>query len=365
MAEASDFKEIYNVDCLKGIASQVAASFPRFDQEKFLQLAMVEWEELNLMARIQRISESLRATLPARYPAALGILRKVAECSEPGFYTLYLPDFVGRYGLEDFDLSMEALREFTPLSSSEYGVRPFLAADLSRALRILSSWTEHPDAHVRRLSSEGSRPRLPWAPRLEALVRDPRPTIPILEALKADGSPYVRKSVANHINDITKDHPDLALELLGSWDSGCPAQAWITRHALRTLIKAGDQRALGMIGAGKPARGKLRRFQVTPRNVRLGDEVTFEMEFHVMASARLVIDYAVHYVRLSGGLCRKVFKWKVVDAEAGDDLRLKKRQRIKDFSTRRHYAGRHRVELLINGKTLGETGFVINQDQAD
>jgi 3-methyladenine DNA glycosylase AlkC len=352
-------KEMFNAARLRRIARDVQAVYPAFDTRHFLRLGLDGLNSLNLLQRLRRVTESLHATLPTSYPRALKILRELAPRTETGFVSLFLPDFVGQYGRSDVPRSLDALRFFTRFGSSEFGIRPFLRDDLLGTLRVMETWSRDPDEHVRRLASEGCRPRLPWSFRLDALVADPSPVAPILHTLRADPSLYVRKSVANHLNDISKDHPEWVLEILAGWDLGQSHSAWIVKRALRTLIKAGDRRALGVIGAGRPAVGVVEHFAVTPSRISLGQQVEFSLVFRSTARTvqKLVIDYAIHYVKKSGAASAKVFKWKEGTISPGDALTVQHRQTIRDFSTRRHHPGRHEVELLINGQTLARCAF--------
>jgi 3-methyladenine DNA glycosylase AlkC len=352
-------KEMFNEARFRRIAKDVREVYPRFDADRFLSLTLPDLEDANLLQRLRRVTEGLCATLPSDYLKALAILRKLAPRIESGFVSLFLPDFVGLYGLDHFDESLDALKFFTPFGSSEFGIRPFLRKDFRRTLKVMEQWARDPDEHVRRLASEGCRPRLPWSFRLEALIADPSPAARILENLKADPSLYVRKSVANHFNDITKTHPEWVLERIEKWDLENKNIAWVARHALRTLIKTGNRRALAVIGAGHVAEAKVTHFTVAPAIIRLGEAVILSLELLSTAgrAQKLVIDYTVHYAKKSGDTSAKVFKWKEVTLGPGESLHLQKRQRIQDFTTRKHHAGRHIVDVLVNGSRLAEAGF--------
>ncbi|UUZ63330.1 DNA alkylation repair protein [Polaromonas sp. P1-6] len=243
VAETPALKEIFDANRFRHVAAETTAVYPRFDTARFLALSLPGLDTLTLMQRLRRMTESLHATLPSDYKKTIGILRKLAPRINRGFVTLVLPDYVGLHGQDDFDTSMEALKFFTAFGSSEFAVREFLRRDPARTLAVMQAWSRDESEHVRRLASEGCRPRLPWSFRLEALMAEPALAAPILENLKADPSLYVRKSVANHLNDVTKIHPDWVLERLESWPLDNPHTAWIARHALRTLIKQGDRRA--------------------------------------------------------------------------------------------------------------------------
>jgi 3-methyladenine DNA glycosylase AlkC len=352
-------KDWFDVTRYRHLAGELSQLHRGFDANRFVKLAAAGLDELSLMQRLRRTSECLRATLPDDFHQALTVLRDLAPRINHGFVTLVLPDFVGLYGREHFDASMEALKYFTRFGSAEFAVREFLRLDLERALATMTVWSREDCEHVRRLASEGCRPRLPWSFRLEALIRDPAPVVPILENLKADPSLYVRKSVANHLNDITKDHPGWVMDRLEQWDRSHAHTAWIAKRALRTLIKAGDRRALGLIGAGEKARVRVGEFTVTPAKVRLGERITItcELESAARRTQRLVVDYAIHYVKKSGAASGKVFKWKELELPPAGTCRLTRSQVIRDFTTRVHHPGRHRLILHVNGEQLGEATF--------
>lgn len=358
---APALKEMFNEARYRKIARDVAAVFAKFDQKRFLKLTLPELEPLALLQRLRRATEALRETLPTDYPNALTVLHDVAPRWGEGFTALVLPDFVGLYGREDFDRSLDALKFFTQFGSSEFAIREFLRLDLPRTLRVMTKWSRDDNEHVRRLASEGCRPRLPWSFKLRELVADPSPVAPILENLRADPSLYVRKSVANHLNDITKDHPAWVLERIGGWDLENRHTAWIAKRALRTLIKKGDRAALAAIGAGERAQIRMERFAVTPKKLQLGEALTLSCALTSTARKpqRLVIDYAIHYVKQSGAASAKVFKWKELTLAPGETLTLAKRQAIRDFTTRKHHAGEHAVELMVNGERFAESSFAL------
>jgi 3-methyladenine DNA glycosylase AlkC len=358
---APALKEWFNEARYRKIARDVAAVHRGFDQRRFLALTLPELESLSLLQRLRRATEALRATLPKEYPAALKVLRELAPRFDHSFVSMTLPDFVGLHGREHFQLSLNALKFFTTFGSSEFAIREFLRLDLERTLRVMEKWSRDPDEQVRRLASEGCRPRLPWSFKLTTLIADPSPVAPILENLKADPSLYVRKSVANHLNDITKDHPAWVLDRIDGWDLTNAPTAWIAKRALRTLVKKGDRRALAMIGAGERAEIRLNSFAVTPHKLKLGEEITVSCQLISTARAtqKLVVDYVIHYVKQSGAASAKVFKWKEVALPLGETLVLVKRQRVRDFTTRKHHPGEHRVELMVNGEIVAADRFLL------
>ena len=243
-------KEIFNAERLAHIATEMTAVYPGFDAKAFLKLAKTGLAELSVMQRMARVSECLHAVLPLDYEESLDVLRALAPRLNSAFVSMFLPHYVATYGAHTFDLSMNALKYFTSFGSSEFAIRHFLRSDIERSLALMHDWSLDDNEHVRRLASEGSRPRLPWSFRLEQVQADPTLAAAILDNLKADDSLYVRKSVANHLNDITKDHPEWVLALIEGWSLDNKHTAWIARHALRSLIKQGNKRALAIIGAG-------------------------------------------------------------------------------------------------------------------
>ena len=354
-------KDLLGPPALETIAGAGAAASPHFDRSAFLSAASDGLDALSIMERVRHIADALHGALPADYSAALDIVRAIAPRLTHSFQAIAVTEYIARHGLCDFDASMAALAELTRFGSAEFAIRPFLAVDTPRALAIMARWTAHENEHVRRLASEGARPRLPWATRVPALKADPTLAAPILEALKADPSPYVRKSVANHLNDIAKDRPDWLLGRLAGWHQDDPPTAWIVRHALRTLIKKGDPAALALIGVGHGAAVTVRHFGISPATVRLGDRIAIAAELvsDAAEAERLVVDYRVHYARAGGKSAPKVFKLKTFELAAGKTGHLAISQTIRDFSTRRHHPGRHEVELIVNGQTMATAAFEI------
>ncbi len=364
MSDASEsapqLKEWFDEARHQVVARELASLTPKFRAEVFLQTALEGLEARTLMQRVHQCAVAAEAALPGAYQQKVAVLRKLAPRLGHAFVAIFLCDFVATFGRDEFDFSMEALRFFTPFGSAEFAVRPFLVEDQARALQTMRQWALDPDEHVRRLASEGSRPRLPWGLRLAALVRDPAPTLPILEALKTDDSLYVRRSVANHLNDITKDHPDFVLQLLEGWELEKAELRWIAKHACRTLIKRGNPRALKLFGFGKKAE-IIAGLHTSPKVLALGDRLTLNAAITSTSTRaqRLVIDYVIHYVKAGGGAFEKVFKWTETSLAPQATLALAKSQVIRDFTTRRHYPGAHRVDLQINGQRVAQAEFVL------
>jgi 3-methyladenine DNA glycosylase AlkC len=358
---APALKEIFNTERLNHIATEMTAVYPGFNAKAFLKMANDGLAELSIMQRMARVSECLHAVLPMSYEASLDVLRALAPRLNSGFVSISLPHYVATYGAHAFERSMDALKYFTTFGSAEFAIRYFLRNDLERVLAVMHDWSLDENEHVRRLASEGCRPRLPWSFRLEQIQADPTLAAAILDNLKADESLYVRKSVANHLNDITKDHPEWVLGLIEGWSLDNKHTAWIAKHALRSLIKQGNQRALAIIGAGGKPEVEIIEVKVEPAVIALGEKITlsFSVKSTVEASQRLVIDYAIDYVKANGSASAKVFKLKALTLPGKATEFVARGQHIKELTTRKHYAGRHAVHVLVNGERLASTAFEI------
>ncbi|SMQ59430.1 DNA alkylation repair protein [Agreia sp. VKM Ac-1783] len=266
-----------------------------------------------------------------------------------------------REAQERFDDGLLLLAELTPRLTAEFAIRRFLASDLDRALTNILPWTRSPDEHVRRLASEGTRPFLPWAVRVASLTSSPEKTVPILDALRTDPSEYVRRSVANHLNDLSRQSPALVAQTAERWLAEPDENtAWVVRHGLRTLIKKADPGALALMGFSDAT------LRVSP--IALADEMvtlpgSLALSFSITNAgddaARLAIDYVVSYVKSSGALAEKVFKLSTRDVQPGETLVLRKRHAIHQMTTRVHYPGTHVIELQINGRRYSRRSFEV------
>lgn len=372
---AEPLKEIYEGTFLEQFAKTVKEAWPEFEADEFVKrVRSGNWESLELKERIRRISESLGASLPSRYEDALDVLYRVDEqCS--GFPYLFFPDFVEVFGREErhFEKSMEALARFTCRSTSEFAVRCFILEHPERMVSLMLEWASHPNEHVRRLASEGSRPRLPWGQALPLFKRDPAPILPILEKLKNDDSLYVRRSVANNLNDITKDHPDLVLKLARNWLGQTAETDWVVRHACRSLVKKGVPEAMALFGYATGALQSDREgalvsdasISLTEENVPFGGENGIRYRFTVREakegeqSLKLRVEYGVHFVKSGGKTSLKRFLLSdrdYVPGETGSGTRI---HRFADLTTRKHYPGLHAVTLWVNGTEVARTEMIL------
>lgn len=369
---AEPLKKYFDERVPQTIAVQISSVWPEFPSDTFLRDALVDYEALGLMDRGRQIARSLRAHLPSAYPEALTILlRSVGDRpqrteGDGGMASfLYLPhlQFVEIHGVRDFEPSMRALHFLTQRFTGEYAVRPFLERYEEEALAVLRQWAHDPDPQVRRLVSEGTRPRLPWAGRLRRFQEDPGPVLELLELLRDDADAAVRRSVANNLNDIGKDHPERLLDVAREWIVGAGEQRQaLIRHALRSLIKAGNPAALKILGFEPSAGIQLTVPRLEPAEVRRGEaiEIAFDLRNAAPTAQLLLVDLRVHYRKANGSTSPKVFKLRTVELPSGAVTSFRKRLSLADLTTRRHHPGVHRVEALINGvpATVGDFDLV-------
>ncbi|NOU94267.1 hypothetical protein GC093_13710 [Paenibacillus sp. LMG 31456] len=363
---AEPLKAMYNEDFLRLFGQKVYKVYSAFDTEGFISKVMDEsWENLELKARMRRISQTLGEYLPARYEDALEVLFKIDEdCI--GFPYLFFPDFIEVYGQEDkhWALSMKALERFTRRSSAEFAVRPFLLRDPERMMLQMLEWSKNPSEHVRRLASEGSRPRLPWGQALPMFKRDPSPIFPLLEQLKEDPSLYVRKSVANNLNDITKDHPSLVLDTARRWKGTHPDTDWIVRHACRSLIRKANPEILALFGYAESAVETplvtSASLSIEPVELSIGEkcELRYELRTREGEPVRVRIEYGIDFVKSNGSASRKLFLLSDKTVPGGTRLNGTRNHSWANLTTRRHYPGEHKIALVVNGQEVANS--VIN-----
>ncbi len=352
-------KSVFNEELITHLSDTFSREMSSFDQKAFHELVFQQdWEDLALKERMRRITFSMHEVLPDDYEEALHILYKAAP-TVGGLQGTVFPDYVELYGLNDWEASIKALAFFTPFSTSEFAVRPFLIQDQKRMLQQMIEWAGDENHHIRRLASEGSRPRLPWGQSVPALKQDPKQTLPILEQLKRDESLYVRKSVANHLNDISYIEKDWMLDVMKSWYGKDAKTDWIVKHACRSLLKKGDSEALSLFGYGDDPGVIVTGLGLHPHTITIGDSIDFSFELSVEKPMPLRIEYGIHYVKAKGNRTQKVFMLKNVQAKAGQTLTVTKKHGFKDLSTRKHYSGTHTLSVIVNGVVKAEADFVI------
>ncbi|MBL8351091.1 MAG: DNA alkylation repair protein [Burkholderiaceae bacterium] len=376
---AEPFKHLLNAEGVAQAAAHLARASPGFDADGFVAQACKGLDALELKARVLQVADALEATLPADFDAAAGLIEAALAPARgagattgtgsrddglAGWFLWPVGEYVARRGQQRPARALAVLHALTQRFSAEFAIRPFIVHHPALSFATLQRWTADPSAQVRRLVSEGSRPRLPWGLRLQSLVADPSPTLPLLRALQDDPSEDVRRSVANHLNDIAKDHPALVAQWLATYLPGAPApRIALLRHASRSLIKAGDPAVLAAWGLGAAFRGRA-GLTVSPEQVRIGDELQLgvQLQSRARSAQRLAIDYAVHHVKAAGHTTPKVFKGWVIELAPGETRQLSRRHSMKAVTTRRYHPGRHALDLRINGQVVAEAGFTLAVD---
>ncbi len=376
---AEPFKNLINPGTVAEAGRHLQRAWPAFDRRRFESLAGTGLETLEFKARAMQLADALVATLPTGFaraaevieaslapplpldalgePVALGEAEREAGLS--GWALWSLGEFVTRQGHGDVPRALRCLHALTQRFTAEFAIRPFIVRHPQTTLDTLARWVDDPSAHVRRLVSEGSRPRLPWGLRLQALVRDPTPTLPLLRALQDDASAYVRRSVANHLNDIAKDHPALVTHWVREHrPDASAARTALLRHASRTLIKQGHGPTLAAWGLGKPLDGHA-RLTLSPRRATIGDKLALQVTLRSCSAQAqtLAIDYAVHHMRANGSTSPKVFKGWTLTLAPNEVRRLDKRHSLRPVTTRALYPGAHRIDLRVNGQTIASAAF--------
>ena len=369
---AEPFKNLIH----RGLIEHIAEHFSRhagkqWDKARFVQVACDQLDQRELKDRCMQIVAAMEQTFPDDFECSADIieasLHPEVEGTEfkdagvndegiQGWAIMAVQEYVGRNGLQQLDRSLELLKEMTKRLTSEFGIRYFLDAFPYETLKKMQVWVKDPNPNVRRLVSEGTRTRLPWGMRLNRFIADPSPVLPLLECLKDDTSEYVRRSVANNLNDLSKDHPDIVVKIARSWwPDGDGHRRKLIRHALRTLIKKGDRGALDVLGFGE-AQVNVRSFKMEPNRFSVGQETTLELEIESTAeeAQNLVVDYAVHFQKANGSARPKVFKWTTLTLEPGEIVQKQKRHSFALVTTRNYYPGIHAFEILINGVSRGK-----------
>lgn len=368
--KSSLMKDGLGVQAIKRIANSVALVVPGFNAKAFQKDSERGLEELELKARVHH----LIAVLHRHYDLPFKKLSKhlhdlpdvwdrgSATDSKAGFAAWPLIDYVAVHGLQHPKEALKTLEKLTPLFSAEFAVRPFIQQHTDVTYETLLKWCEHPSEHVRRLASEGSRSRLPWGMRLPQFIKNPDPLLAILEKLKADESLYVRRSVANNLNDISKDNPEWMINLCERWLTDSHEYTnWIVKHALRSLVKAGDVRVFPLLGYAAKPTAVASEIQLNKKKIAVGDSITFSCVITGGEKAQnVVVDYVVYFVKASGKLAPKVFKLKNIILAENETIAISKTHSFKLITTRRYYPGAHQLAIQINGKEVARADFYVS-----
>jgi len=346
---AEQLKNFFDPAFVNRLAIEMKKRDANFDERGFVSSVLsAEWESLELKARANKIAVKLVDYLPYSFPEQMKIVLAVAP-KFTGYPGTVFPTIIELFGIEYPSESINALKELTTYSTSEFAIRPFLKK-YPETIQTMLAWSSDENYHVRRLASEGCRPLLPWAMKLEQYVQDPQPLIPILENLKNDQEDYVYRSVANNLNDISKHHPALVLKLCTQWISESKTTRWVAKHALRTLLKSGNQEAMRLFGFGSIQELEVLHFNVMKRELRIGESTHFSFKtIHHGIPSKFRFEYSIGYLKKNGQHKEKVFQIKETELTNEEELQVEKKIDFKNLSTRKHYPGKHYITLKVNG----------------
>jgi len=361
-------KNVYSAAFVDLLTKSLKQVYPDLNQKAFTKAVFnSDWEFKELKQRMKHLAHVLQQFLHQDYKRDI---QTIIECvhylkgdseSHQSFQYLFLAEYVEIYGREDVTLSLKAIEELTQYTSCEFAIRPFLIKHPSTVMEQMLKWSTHKNASVRRLSSEGCRPRLPWGMAISAFKKDPTLILPILENLKDDESLYVRKSVANNLNDIAKDNPDVVVDLIKKWKGKSEYTDWIIKHGCRTLLKKVHTEVLGLFDLDSAVRCSVLNLKLNKEETILGDDIafSFELETDPKKESKLRIEFAVYYVKATRKTSRKLFKITEKVYPMGSNVVISKRISFKDLTTRKHYIGKHKVAIVINGDELAEKEFIV------
>jgi len=350
-------KNLFNDVLILSLAGSVSAVYAKFDAEGF-QKSVIDrsWQQKELKQRLIHISKKLHDYLPGDYRRNIDIL-KLASLKFSGLEHMVFPGYVELFGMEDFETSMSALEFFTEKSSSEFAIRPFIKESPEKTMQQMEDWAASANHHVRRLASEGCRPRLPWAMALPHFKKDPRAVLKILDKLKNDESLYVRRSVANNLNDISKDNPDDVIQIAKQWLGDNPQTDWVVKHACRSLLRQGVPQVMEIFGFEEPGHISVSGFSVQ-ETVAIGERLKFNFKLHTHRQklGKLRVEYAIDFMKNNGNQKRKVFK--ISESENMDQEKtISRSHSFKPISTRKYYPGAHGISVVVNGHELIEYNF--------
>lgn len=362
-------KDIYSPAFVENLVHALNEVVPGFDRAAFRkQVFHPAWPNLELKARMQHLADSMHTFMPDDFTTAAPLVSALLDVFRKNRYLgvgieyMFIPEYIHRYGLDHLEISCQLMEQVTQFTSCEFAVRPFIIRYEKQMVRQLITWSLHASERVRRLASEGSRPRLPWAIAIPAFKKDPTPILPILENLRCDPSETVRRSVANNLNDIAKDNPEVVVKIVRSWRSATRETDSLLRHASRTLLKRGHPEILKLYGLAPSDTLDVSAFRITDRNVAIGDKVVFSFAVTNKGSrSRTVrIEYFVHHLKKNGSTTKKIFKISERSLGPGERIQLNRSHPFKPITTRVFYPGTHAISIVINGREYSRKTFELH-----
>jgi 3-methyladenine DNA glycosylase AlkC len=352
-------KNLFSKQFVEELATDLKRHSKNFDEKTFVKNVLnKDWVNRELKDRMHHITFQMHENLPLDFREQILVLNKsVSKFS--GFTGTIFPNFVEQFGKSEEKISLEALKNYTQYSTSEFAIRPFLKQN-PKIIEVMYDWSKDKNHHVRRLSSEGCRPLLPWAMKLEQYVKDPKPILPILERLNNDKEDYVYRSVANNLNDISKNHPELVLDLGKKWTGKSETTEWVLKHALRTLLKKGEPKAMKLFGFESSKSLDIIDFSLAKTKLEIGEFTSLNIKIkNTGAAAKFRLEYAVSYLKKNGSHNDKVFQICEKEFAKNQEETIVKKVDFKDLSTRKHHAGKHFISLKINGVVQKKIEFAL------
>ncbi len=358
------FKDLFDLDFYNDLVKTLADVLPNVDQQKFIEQIFADgFEQLEMKQRISRTTQVLHEYMPAEFeqaaPYLLDMVRKfeASDVVNDGLQYLFIPEYVERYGIDDYQQAVDAFEVITPFITCEFAVRPFIVRYPQMIDKMLA-WTKHPNRRVRRLASEGSRPRLPWGMALASLKTDPAPIMPILLALKDDECEVVRRSVANSLNDIAKDNPNVVIQFSKQHFGLNTNRDKLIKHACRTLLKQAEPNTLELFGFDSQGI-EMSEFVVHTPEVMIGGALEFSFSVHNCSdkNKKLRLEYGIYYQKHNGTLARKVFKISEREIAKGEVYPVQRKQSFKVITTRKFHPGLHQLSIILNGRELNVIDF--------
>lgn len=364
------FKNLFSRSFFETFSGILGHFLRDFNREDFIDnIFDKSWEKLELKQRARHTSLVLNRFLSGNFEKDVLVLTDIIDYIQekknlkPGIESMFIPDYIEVYGIEYPDVSLRAMERITRFFSCEFSIRPFILRYPDLTLQRMQEWSKDPHPQVRRLSTEGCRPRLPWAMAIPFLKKDPDPILPILETLKNDESETVRRSVANNLNDISKDNPEVVIKLARKWLGTSEEADWVAKHGCRTLLKQAHPEALELFGYGSTDKISTKDFKVLTPSVPLGESLVFSFHIKNRAKEPLLIrlEYGMYYLKANGKQSKKVFKISERQFAAGESRLIERKQSFQAISTRKYYPGPHRVSVIVNGQETDPVEFEVIQ----
>ncbi len=365
---AEPLKYMYNDRFFKQLTRHCSEIITGFNAAQFnANFATPEWEGLELKQRVRHVAHAMAVQLTGNYKQDIKVVtnlikhiqKELGEVST--FQHIFLADYIEQYGIDHPVESMKAMEYATILSSCEFAIRPFIVKYPQQVMAQMLEWTKHKHASIRRLASEGCRSRLPWGMALVAFKKDPAPILPILEALKNDPSEYVRKSVANNLNDIAKDNPDVVKDIIRRWQGNSKETDWILKHGSRTMLKKADEHTLSLFGVSAVKSVQVIDLTVKSGSINIGGALNFSfiLSHKEPKPTLLRVEYMIYYMKASGTPTKKIFKVTENTFEPNRSYAITRKQSFKDMTTRKHYPGLHHLAIVVNGVEYEKIDFIV------